>query len=212
MTRSRQELWFHICIKADLTSVGAAAELVLTTENPITLASRITTMLSKTKQTKKPKAAKTKPVPHGFHTVTPYLTLKGAAEAIEFYKNAFGAKELTRETMPDGKVLHARVRIGDTIIMISDEFPNSDTKSPTSLGGTTGTLHIYSRNVDSLWQQAVSAGAKAVMPLEDQFWGERFGQLVDPFGHRWSLSMRIKMSPQEIEAKRQAAMAMFAQG
>jgi PhnB protein len=169
-------------------------------------------MPSKTKRAKRSESTKTNAIPPGFHTVTPYLTLNGAADALEFYKKAFEAKELARETTPDGKVIHGRVRIGDSIIMMSDEFPGSDTKSPKSIGGTTGTLHIYSKNVDSLWQRAVSAGAKVAMPLDNQFWGERYGQLVDPFGHRWSLSMRIKMSPKEMEAKRQAAMAMFAQG
>lgn len=131
---------------------------------------------------------------------------------MDFYKKAFGARELARETMPDGKILHGRIRIGNSIIMISDEFPGSSTKSPASIGSTTGTLHIYSTNVDKLWEQAVAAGAKIIMPLDNQFWGERYGQLADPFGHQWSLSMQIKMSPQEMETKRQAAMSMFAQG
>lgn len=164
---------------------------------------------------KKSKTKKTKeisPIPAGFHTVTPYLTLNRGTEAIEFYKKAFGAKELAREATPDGKIMHARIRIGDSIIMLSDEFPGSDTKSPESFGSTTVTLHIYSKSVDKLWQQVVSAGAKVTMPLDNQFWGERYGKLVDPFGHNWSLSMQIKMDPEEMEAKRQAAMSMFAQG
>ena len=144
--------------------------------------------------------------------MTPYLIVQGGADAVEFYKKAFGAKELTRETMPDGKILHARIRIGDSIVMISDEFPGSCTKSPISLGSTTGTLHIYSKNVDKAWEQAIAAGAKIVMPLDNQFWGERYGQLSDPFGHQWSLSMQIKMTPKEKEDMRQAAMSVFAQG
>ena len=149
-------------------------------------------MSPRKRKAKKPKAFS--PIPSGFHTVTPYLTLNNAAEALDFYKRAFGAKELARETVPDGKILHARIKIGDSTIMLSDEFPGSDTKSPASLGTTTGTLHIYSKNVDKLWQQAVSAGAKVSMPLENQFWGERYGKLSDPYGHNWSLSMQIKMT------------------
>lgn len=167
-------------------------------------------MPTKKRRIKRKKSLKVKVIPPGFRTVTPYSTVQGGAEAIEFYKKAFGAKELARETMPDGKILHARIKIGDSIVMVLDELPDSSTKSPASLGGTAGTLHIYSKNVDKIWQQAVSAGAKIVMPLENQFWGERYGQIADPFGHQWSLSMQIKMSTQEMESKRKAAMSMFA--
>ena len=152
------------------------------------------------------------PVPPGFRTVTPYLVLSGAARAVEFYKRAFNAKEQHREATPDGKIVHSRLKIGDSIVMLSDEFLGSGMKSPTSLGTSTVTMHLYTKDVDRLWQKAVSAGARVVMPLDNQYWGERYGQLADPFGHRWSVSKRIKMSPQEMEAKRQAAMAMFAQG
>jgi len=169
-------------------------------------------MPTKKRRTKRTQSAKSKLIPPGFHTVTPYLTVRGGGGAIEFYKKAFGAKELSRETMPDGKILHCQIKIGDSIVMISDEFPGSSTKSPVSLGSTTGTLHVYSKDVNKLWNQAVAAGAKVLMPLDNQFWGERYGQLEDPFGHHWSLSMQIKMSPQEMEAKRKAAMSMFAQG
>ena len=158
------------------------------------------------------KTRETSPAPPGFRTVTPYLVINGAAQALDFYKKAFGAKELDREPLPDGKIMHARMRIGDSIVMLSDEFPGSGLKSPASLGTSTVTLHLYTKDVDNLWQQAVAAGAKVVMPLDNQFWGERYGQLADPFGHRWSLSKRIKMSPQEMDAKRQATMAMLAQG
>lgn len=172
---------------------------------------------SKKRATKASKRATRKtreasPAPPGFLTVTPYLVINGAAQALDFYKKAFGATELDREPLPDGKIMHARIRIGDSIVMLSDEFPGSDMKSPASVGTSTVTLHLYTEDVDNLWQQAVAAGAKVVMPLDNQFWGERYGQLADPFGHRWSLSKRIKMSHEEMEAKRQAAMAMFAQG
>jgi PhnB protein len=154
-----------------------------------------------------------RPIPPGEHSVTPYLTVNNGSNAIEFYKKAFNAEELFRETIPDGKkILHARMRIGDSIVRLSEEFPGSIQKSPVSLGSTTVTLHIYTENVDGLWQQAIQAGAKVVLPLDNQFWGERYGMLVDPFGHQWSMSMVIKMSPEEMAAKRKAAMSMFSKG
>jgi PhnB protein len=149
-------------------------------------------------------------IPRGFRSVTPYLVINGAAKAIEFYKNAFGARKLGVATLADGKILHARVKIGDSIVMISDEFSGSETTSPPSVGSNTVTLHIYSKNVDKLWQRAVRAGAKVVMPIENQFWGERYGKLLDPFGHNWSLSMSVKMTPKEMKAKRENTMNMFA--
>lgn len=158
------------------------------------------------------RASQSGAIPRGMRSVTPYLVLDGASKAIDFYKRAFGAKEIDRAPMPDGTLLHATIRIGDSLIMMSDEFPGSDSKSPTSAGTTTFNLHIYSKNVDRLWNQAIDAGAKPTMPLEDQFWGERYGKLRDPFGHIWSVSMVLKMSKQEKEAKRQAAMAMFGVG
>lgn len=163
-------------------------------------------------QRKKKSAQPITPVPEGFHTVTPYLVISGAVQALEFYRKAFGAKVITRQALPDGKLLHGRIKIGDSLVMMSDEFPGGYARSPTTLGGSTFSLHIYTRNVDKLWQQAVSAGAKVVMPLDNQFWGERYGILTDLFGHNWSMSMRVKMSPKEMEAKRKAAMAMFQQG
>src|ERR687886_1249688 len=153
-----------------------------------------------------------RPIPLGEHSVTPYLTVNNGGEAIDFYKKAFNAEELFRETVPDGKILHARMRIGDSIVRLSDEFPGSSQKSPVSLGATTVTLHIYTENVDGLWQQAVQAGAKVALPLDNQFWGERYGVLVDPFGHQWSMSMAIKMSSDDMAAKRKAVMAMLSKG
>jgi PhnB protein len=150
------------------------------------------------------------PAPPGFRMVTPYLAVNGGAQALEFYKKALGARELSRETTPDGKVLHARMKIGDSIVMLSDQFGVPTVSGSTPMD-TSVTLHVYSRDVGKLWQRATAAGAKVVMPIDNQFWGERYGQLVDPFGHRWSLSMRVKMSKQEREAKQKAAMAMFAQ-
>src|SRR6266852_4368483 len=132
---------------------------------------RIIHMAKKSKKTKsKPKKAKVEPVPKGFGTVTPYLAINGAAAAIDWYKKAFGAKELARQPMPDGKLMHARIRIGDSIVMLSDTFPGNGPQSPDVLGNSPVTLHIYINNVDKIWQQAVDAGAKVTMPLDNQFW------------------------------------------
>lgn len=144
--------------------------------------------------------------------MTPYLSVVGGLAAIEFYKKAFGARELLRRVTPDGKLIHGRLRIGTSIVLLSDVFPDSETASPASIGTTTVTLHIYTKNVDALWDRAVAAGAKVMMPLENQFWGERYGQLLDPFGHRWSLSMRVKMARSDMAAKQQDAEAAFARG
>lgn len=167
---------------------------------------------SKRSTKRRSRTARLSPVPPNMRTVTPYLAIAGAAEALEFYKRAFGAKELDRSPMPDGKLMHATMKIGDSVVMMADEFPGSQVRAPTNVGTSTVMLHIYTKDVDKLWQQALSAGAKVAMPLDDMFWGERYGQLEDPFGHRWTLSMRIRMSPGERERKRQAAMAQFAQG
>lgn len=169
-------------------------------------------MRKATPETEQSEKKSVDPIPSEFHSVTPYLVVSRGKEAIEFYKNAFGAQELEKQLMPDGKLFHGRIKIGNSIVMLSDEFPGSDLKAPTSLGSSTVTLHIYSDDVDNLWRRALSAGARIVMPLDNQFWGERYGQLMDPFGHRWSLSMRIPMSMEEMEAKRKAAMSMFQRG
>jgi PhnB protein len=168
---------------------------------------------NKNKKLKRRKSSmhKQDPIPKGFGTVTPYLKINGAAKAIDFYKDAFGAKKIGVVTLPDGKILHARMKIGDSILMLSDEF-QGNTASPTSIGSNTVTIHVYSKNVDKLWEKAVEAGAKIVMPLDNQFWGERYGQLLDPFGHSWSLSMQVRMTRREREAKRKVAMEMFTQG
>jgi PhnB protein len=134
----------------------------------------------------------TKAIPEGFHSVTPYLVIKGAADAIEFYKHAFGAVEIYRHNSPNGNnIVNAELKIGDSIIMLSDEFIHGEKigcRSPKSIGGSAVTLHIYTEDVDRLFKQAVDAGATVVMPVMDMFWGDRYGQLVDPFGHFWSLA------------------------
>ena len=151
-------------------------------------------------------------IPRGFHTVTPYLAVVGGVAAMEFYKKAFGAKELLRQLTPTGQLIHGRLRIGDSIVMVSDVFRGSDRAAPSTVETTTVTLHVYTTQVDQLWNRAIDAGAKQLMPLDDMFWGERYGQLVDPFGHHWSLSMPIRMSKAVREAKRREAMRDFAKG
>lgn len=158
----------------------------------------------------KPKKKKFERIPRGFHTVTPYLAIKGASQAIDWYKKAFGAKELVRREGPEGKLIHARVRIGDSIVMMSDVFEDTMHKD-SEPSAVSVSLHIYSKNVDALWNRAVDAGAKVEMQLDNMFWGERYGQLTDPFGHSWSLGMQIPMSRKEMEEKRKAAMKMFEQ-
>src|SRR5919201_932826 len=137
---------------------------------------------------------KVKPIPDGFHTLTPYLVVRDAAKAIEFYRQAFGAELRGIHYSPDGKsVFHAELKIGDSFLMLNDEFPQWNVLSPLSPGGgTSATLHMYLEDVDAAFDRAVSAGASVKMPLMDAFWGDRYGQLVDPFGHKWSLATRVK--------------------
>jgi PhnB protein len=150
-----------------------------------------------------------KPIPEGHHTVTPYLTLKGAAKAIDFYKRAFGAHEEGRMDTPDGKsVVHAEIRIGDSMVMLSDEIPGMGPRSPEALGGTTASIFLYVPDVDAAFKRAVDAGAKAVMPPTDMFWGDRFGKLADPFGHQWAMATHKEdLSDEEIRKRGAAAMA-----
>ena len=149
-----------------------------------------------------------KPIPEGYHTVTPYLAVDDASAAIEFYKRAFGATERTRMPGPDGKVAHAELEIGDSLIMLSDPFPQSAAKPPKELGGTTGGVFLYVEDVDAAFQQAIDAGATVEMPLDDMFWGDRFGSLMDPFGHHWSLATHKEdLTEEEIAERGQAAMA-----
>jgi len=140
------------------------------------------------------------PIPKGFHTVTPHLVLRDAAKAIDFYKKAFRAEEISRMTGPGGKIGHAELKIGDSIIFLADEFPGSGCKSPQALGGTTCTLNLYVEDVDSAFQPAVNAVAKTTMPLADMFWGDRYGMVADPFGHVWGLATHKQdLTSQEIE-------------
>jgi uncharacterized glyoxalase superfamily protein PhnB len=149
-----------------------------------------------------------KRVPEGLHTVTPHLTVRDGVDLIEFYKKAFGAREIRRSVTPDGKsLLHADLQIGDSRIFLNDEFPEMGASSPLGLACTPVTIHLYVEDVDSLYDQAVAAGAKVVMPLADQFWGDRYGVVQDPSGHRWALASHVRdMSPQQMK---EAAEAMF---
>ncbi len=149
-----------------------------------------------------------RPIPDGYHSVTPYLTVNGAARAIDFYQRAFGAKEVMRMNGPDGKIGHAELKIGDSIIMLADEMPAGGTRSPQALGGTTAGIFLYVEGGDKIFNQAVSAGAKVDAPLADMFWGDRYGKLTDPFGHSWSLATHIEdVAPQEMEKRMKDAMA-----
>lgn len=149
---------------------------------------------------------KVKPVPDGYTTVTPYLTIRGAAKAIDFYKQAFGAKELFRMPGPDGKIAHAEILVGDSHIMLADESASVETKAPQTLNGSTAGLFLYLPDVDASFKQAIKAGAKETMPLQNMFWGDRFGKLTDPFGHKWMLASHIEdVSPEEMEERMAAA-------
>jgi PhnB protein len=156
--------------------------------------------------------AAVKPVPDGYHTVTPYLFVKGAHEAIEFYKKAFGARDLGRMAMPDGKVAHAEIQIGGSRVMLSDEHPPMGAIGPVSLGGSPVMLHLYVEDVDALFAQAVAAGATVVRPLKDEFYGDRAGGLRDPFGHLWHLATHKEdLTPEQI-GQRAASAGSGSQG
>jgi PhnB protein len=150
----------------------------------------------------------TKPIPEGYHTVTPYLAVDDAAAAIEYYKKAFGAKERVRMDTPDGRIGHAELEIGDSLVMLADPFPQSSTAPPKELGGTSAGVFMYVEDVDAVVKKAVDAGATVTMEVADQFWGDRFGTVTDPFGHSWSLATHVEdLTPEEIAERGKAAMA-----
>jgi PhnB protein len=152
-----------------------------------------------------------KPIPEGYHSVTPYLAVSDGARAIEFYKRAFGAQEKSRMEGPQGKIAHAELKIGDSVIMLSDEMPGSGCRSPQSLGGTSVNMFLYVNDVDSVFNQAVRAGATSEMPVADQFWGDRYGKVTDPFGHSWSLATHKEdVAPADMQKRGQEAMAKMA--
>jgi len=148
-----------------------------------------------------------KPVPEGYHTVTPYLIVRDAARAIEFYKKAFAAKELLRMGHPSGRVAHAEIKIGDSPIMLADEYPEMGIRGPQSLGGSSVSILLYVPDVDAMAGQAIAAGAQVTRPVQDQFYGDRSGTFTDPFGHVWTIaSHKEDVSPEELQKRMEAGM------
>lgn len=144
-----------------------------------------------------------KPIPDGFHTVTPHLVIKDAAGAIEFYKRAFGAEEVERMPGPGGHgIMHAELKIGNSMLMLCDEFPDMGAVGPQSLGGSPVSIMLYVEDVDAVFKQAVDAGAKETMPVADMFWGDRYGKLTDPFGHQWAIATHKEdLTPDELRKR-----------
>ncbi len=151
------------------------------------------------------------PVPEGYSTVTPYLAVPNAAEAIDFYTRALGAKETVRMDGPGGSIMHAELKLGDSLIMLSDPFPQASTKTPKELGGTSVSIFVYVDDIDALYKQAIDAGATSLMEPDDMFWGDRFGSIQDPFGHSWTIATHIEdVSPQEMQKRSEDFMASMA--
>ena len=168
------------------------------------MARRVKPVKTKAKATKR----KVKPIPDGYHTETPYLTVDNAAAAIEFYKKAFGAKEVLRMPGPGGKIGHAEIQIGNSRIMLADESPAMETRGPKALGGSPVGLMLYMPDVDKVFNRALAAGAKETRPVKNQFYGDRSGNLEDPFGHKWIIATHIEeVPPKEMEKRMKAAMA-----
>jgi PhnB protein len=143
-----------------------------------------------------------KAIPEGYHSITPYLIVKGASDAIEFYKRVFGATEIMRMPKPDGKIAHAELSVGDSKIMLADEYPERGYRGPLSLGGTGVSLMLYIENVDEVFKRALAAGAKELQPVKDQFYGDRSGTLQDPFGHMWTVSTHVEdVTPEEMDRR-----------
>jgi PhnB protein len=148
-----------------------------------------------------------KPSPEGYHSVTPYLVIKGAAKALDYYKRVFDATEVMRMDGPNGAIMHAEIKIGDSFVMLSDEFPDRGARGPEALGGSPVGLMVYVPDVDSTYKKAVDNGAKVIQAVENQFYGDRSGTVVDPFGHKWFIATHVEdVTPEEME-KRMAAMA-----
>jgi len=147
-----------------------------------------------------------KPVPEGYHNITPYLFVRSAASAIDFYKNIFGATEIMRMPGSNGKIMHAELRIGDSIVMLADENPQTGMMSPQTVGGFSVGMHLYLENVDQVIQKAVESGAKLLRPIKNQFYGDRSGSVLDPFGHMWSIATHVEdVSPEEMRKRMMTA-------
>lgn len=156
-------------------------------------------------------ATDVKPIPEGYHTITPSLTVRDCARALEFYKKAFGAEERMRADGPGGKVWHAEIKVGDSIVMVNDEFPEQGSVAPPTIGGSPVGLWFYTKDVDAAYKRAVQAGATTDMEPDDMFWGDRMCALRDPFGHKWTLATHIEdVSPEEMEKRQKAAMEQWA--
>ena len=151
--------------------------------------------------------ADVKPIPDGYPQITPYLAVAGAGDAIDFYTKVFGARERMRMPGPDGRIGHAELEIGNSLIMLADEFPDMGHRGPKTVGGTPVTINIYVEDVDDVFERAVEAGAKELRPVENQFYGDRTGQLEDPFGHKWSIGTHVEDVPADEMEKRAAAMS-----
>jgi uncharacterized glyoxalase superfamily protein PhnB len=148
-----------------------------------------------------------RPIPEGFHTITPHLVCSGAADALTFYKQAFGAVEIGRMPGPNGKIMHAQMRIGDSIFMLADDFPDYGCVGPLALKNTPVYIHLYVEDADAAFARAVEAGARATMPMADMFWGDRYGQLEDPFGHRWAIATRKRdLTPEQMREAMEKSM------
>jgi uncharacterized glyoxalase superfamily protein PhnB len=169
---------------------------------------------AKARRPAKKVAKKVQPVPAAYGSLTPGLVFKDARPAIEWYARAFGGKVATRLDMPDGKVMHAEMKIGDSVFMMGDEAPQMEIKSAETLGGSGAALMLYVKDCDAVFAKAVAEGARALMPIADMFWGDRYGQVVDPFGHRWGIAThKVDMTPKQMQKAAAEAMAkMAAQG
>ena len=163
------------------------------------------------KKASRAKAKKVSPIPRGYHTVTPHLVCRGAADAMAFYQKAFGAREIMRMSMPGGGIAHAEMQIGDSRIMLGDEMPERGAAAPPTIGGSPVNIFLYLKDVDAVFAQAKAAGATVDMPPTDMFWGDRYAKLTDPFGHKWAMATHTEdMSPKEMA--RRSAEAMSSQG
>jgi PhnB protein len=152
-----------------------------------------------------------KAIPDGYHSVTPYLFVRGATSAIDFYKTVFGATEILRMPGPDGRIMHAELKIGDSIVMLADENPSNGIMSPQTIGGYSVGMHVYVENVDAVTQKAIENGANALRPIKNQFYGDRSGSLLDPFGHMWSVATHVEdVSPEELHKRMKTAMSQTA--
>jgi len=157
--------------------------------------------------------ANVKPIPDGYYTVTPHLVIQGCAEALEFYKKAFGAEEIHRMPGPNGVIMHAEIQVGDSRIMMADEFPGTGMTAPANAKTTTCVLHLYVKDAKAAQKKAVDAGATEVIPVQEMFWGDEYGQVQDPYGHRWSFATHVKdMTPEEMQKAGEEFMAQMAGG